>query len=125
LSAKQRLPPATTLLQASADYLEHELLPTLAGYHRFQTRVSINVLRTVQRELQLAPAHEAAEQTRLAALLQQGGDLEALNQMLAETLAEGRMPLDAPGLVEHLRQTLREGLAINNPKWIASGPESP
>ena len=42
-------PDATVLLQAAVKYLETELMPTLEGYHRFQTRVTVNVLNTVRR----------------------------------------------------------------------------
>ncbi|HEY4069055.1 MAG TPA: DUF6285 domain-containing protein [Burkholderiaceae bacterium] len=119
-----RIPPTDVLLRAATDYLEHELLPTLSGYHRFQTRVSINVLRTAMRELQLAASFDATEQARLGGLLGHAGDgpdpTAALNEELAGALAGGALALDAPGLVEHLRQTLADALAINNPKWIAS-----
>src|SRR5204862_12690 len=40
-------PDATALLDAAIDYLERELSPSLAGYHRFQLRVTINVLAQV------------------------------------------------------------------------------
>ena len=44
-------PDAPALLDAAIDYLERELLPSLAGYHRFQCRVTVNVLAQVRREL--------------------------------------------------------------------------
>ncbi|KQP06202.1 DUF6285 domain-containing protein [Pseudorhodoferax sp. Leaf265] len=113
------IPPATALLQATADYLEHELLPTLDGYHRFQTRIAANVLRTALREAELAPAHDAAAGARLRALLQREGDTATLNRALHDAIASGAMPLHAPELVQHLRQSLREALAINNPRWTA------
>jgi len=119
------IPPAATLLQASADYLEHELLPTLAGYHRFQTRITVNVLRTLQRELELGPARDAAEHSRLVALLGHEGSLPALEAELAAAIAEGRIALDAPELTAHLRHSLRDALAIDNPKWAAPATPPP
>ena len=113
----QPIPSAATLLQAAASYLDEDLLPTLDGYHRFQTRVVIHVLRTVVLEIALAPAHDRAETIRLAALLQHGGDADAPNAELGRAIADGRMALDDPELLAHLRQTLRDALAINNPKW--------
>ena len=47
------IPNPSTLLMVAAKYLEEELLPTLSGYHRFQTRVATNVLNIVRRELEL------------------------------------------------------------------------
>ena len=111
------VPDAAALLQAAADYLDGELLPTLQDYHRFQTRVTINVLRTLAREQRLAPAQQAAERERLAALLGHGGERDALDAELAAAIADGRRPLDDAALTEHLRLTLREALAINHPGW--------
>lgn len=121
-----RIPPTDVLLHATVDYLESELLPTLAGYHRFQTRVGINVLKTAMRELRLAGGFEADEQARLSALLGHAGagadPVAALNDELTEAIASGHLALDAPGLADHLRRTLADALAINNPKWIGHEP---
>jgi outer membrane protein TolC len=117
------IPDAATLLQAAAQYLERELLPTLEGYHRFQTRVSINALRTAERELRLAAVQRDAERERLVRLLGHDGSIGALDLELADAIRDGRLPLDTPGLAEHLRATLREALTINNPKWI--DPDEP
>ena len=96
------VPPAGTLLLAAARYLEDELLPTLEGYHRFQARVTVNVLRIVERELRLdGPPNEAAAATGHA---------------LADAIRAGEIPIDA-ALAAQLRQGLGEALAINNPKW--------
>ena len=57
----QSTPKAATLLEAAVKYLETELMPTLDGYHRFQTRVTVNVLNTVRRELELRGAQAEAE----------------------------------------------------------------
>jgi len=111
------IPPTTTLLQATADYLEHELLPTLQGYHRFQSRIAVNVLRIALREAEQAASHDAAAGVRLQALLQQPGDTATLSRSLHDAIASGRMPLDTPGLADHLRQSLHDALSINNPRW--------
>ena len=113
------IPSVPTLLQATVDHLEQQLLPTLDGYQRFQTRIAVNVLRTVLREQSLGGAQTAAEQVRLAQLLGHDADVQTLRRELAEGIDRGRVAQDAPGLVPHLRQTLAEALAINNPKWIA------
>lgn len=111
------VPEMPRLLQAAADYLENELLPTLEGYHRFHTRVCVNALRIVQRQAEQGAALEEAECARLRELLQSTEALPALNDTLARRLDEGSLPLEAPGLVAHLQATLGDALAINNPKW--------
>jgi len=112
-------PEAPVLLDAAIDYLERELLPTLTGYHRFQCRVTVNVLSQMRRELELAPAQAEAERERLAALLGHAGSRDDLSRELAKTIRSGGMPLDDPALLEHLRLSLVEALRINNPKWLS------
>ena len=116
----QRIPPASDLLEAAADYLESGVLPTLEGYHRFQTRITVNVLRTVMRELRLAPAHLNTEHQRLRELLGHDGDLDSLRTELAQALLNGDQLLDDPTLTAHLRQSLLDALQIDNPKWASS-----
>src|ERR1700749_3498782 len=108
-------PDAPALLDAAIDYLERELLPTLAGYHRFQCRVTVNVLAQVRRELALAPAQADAERARLIALLGPGpdGERDALSRELAARIRAGDLALDDPALLDHLRQSLVEALRIN------------
>lgn len=111
-------PEACVLLDAAIDYLEKELLPTLDGYHRFQGRVTVNVLSQVRRELTLAPAQSEAERSRLTALVGRDGSRDALSRGLAREIREGARPIDDPALLDHLRLSLVEALRINNPKWI-------
>lgn len=112
------MPNAAILLKAAIKYLEEELMPTLEGYHRFQTRVTVNVLRTVRRELELRDAQAESERARLVAILGHDGDLETLSRELAERIRAGAIALDDPALRAHVRQSLADALAINNPKWL-------
>ena len=118
-------PDAAALLDAAIDYLERELSPTLTGYHRFQCRVTVNVLAQVRRELALAPAQSAAERARLVALLGHAGERDELSRELAARIRGGEVALDDPALLEHLRLSLVEALRINNPKWIGEGDPEP
>lgn len=114
----QSIPKAAVLLEAAVKYLETELMPTLDGYHRFQTRVTVNVLNTVRRELELRGAQAAAECSRLAAILGHDGDVETLSIELAKRIRAGAIAIDDPALRAHVRQSLADALAINNPKWL-------
>ncbi len=114
----ESIPKAAVLLEAAVKYLETELMPTLAGYHRFQTRVTVNVLNTLRRELELRGAQAAAERSRLVAMLGHDGDVEALSIELAERIRAGAISIDDPALRAHVRQSLADALAINNPKWL-------
>jgi len=112
-------PDAAALLDAAIDYLERELLPTLSGYHRFQSRVTINVLAQLRRELALAAGQAEAERARLVALLGHPGEPGELSRELAARIRAGEFALDDPALLAHLRRSLVEALAINNPRWRA------
>jgi len=114
------LPNAPTLMKAAIKYLEDELLPELAGYHRFKTRVTINVLATIKRELELRDEHAAREQSRLVSLLGYEDDIEGLNEELCGRIREGGIAADDAALRKHIRESLREALTINNPRWIAN-----
>jgi hypothetical protein len=113
------MPDAHTLLDAAIKYLEEELLPELSGYHRFKTRVTTNVLITLRRELELGESQAAAEQARLTALLAQDGNVATLSLELAERIRTGTIDPQTPAVREHIRKSLEEALAINNPKWLA------
>jgi hypothetical protein len=114
----QSLPDAPTLLGAAVKYLEDELLPSLDGYHRFKTRVTANVLNTIRRELELRGKQAAGERARLAAILGHDGEVDALSLELSERIRSGAIELNDPALRAHLRQSVVDALAINNPKWI-------
>ena len=114
------MPDVLTLLTAAIKYLEQELMPTLSGYHRFQTRVTVNVLNIVQRELEMRETFESAERDRLAAIVGHQGPTDALDEELCDLIRSDRIDLNDQELRTHLRQSLADTLAINNPKWTAS-----
>ena len=115
----QSMPDAKVLLEAAAKYLDEELAPTLSGYHRFQTRVTINVLNIVRRELELHEAQMPAAQARLAALSGHDGEIETLERELIERMRAGTISSADPALRAHIRESLAAALAINNPKWTS------
>jgi uncharacterized protein DUF6285 len=114
----QSMPDAPTLLVAAVKYLEDELLPSLDGYHRFKTRVTVNVLNTIRRELELRGAQAEAERARLVAILGHDGEVDALSLELSERIRSGATDLNDPSLRAHLRQSVADALVINNPKWL-------
>jgi hypothetical protein len=111
------LPDAPTLLGAAIKYLEDELMPTLEGYHRFKTRVTINVLNTIRRELELHEQQSTEEHARLIKLLGHQGHLHSLNAELAEKIRTGAVSSEDKQALDHVWQSLHEALTINNPNW--------
>ena len=48
------------------EWLERDVMPAVDGRLQFHTRVAVNVLAIVERELALGPAQAAAHRARLA-----------------------------------------------------------
>jgi hypothetical protein len=113
------MPDTPKLLTAAIKYLEDELMPELAGYHRFKCRVTANVLHTIRRELELRDEDAERERVRLSGLLGHDAEVKDLTAELAEKIRSGELSTENPALREHIRESLREALAINNPKWLS------
>ena len=115
----QSFPESALLLKAAVRYIEEELMPTLDGYHRFKARVTANALNIVRRELEVGEKQTSAERERLSAILGHDGEVAVLSRELADKIRQGAIALDDPQIGEHIRKSLYEALAINNPKWLA------
>ena len=98
-------PSDALLMAATIDYLEAQLLPTLAGEHRFKTRLAVNALRILQRSLIDSQNHLADAPTDS-------------QQALAETIRLKNVALDDPALLLELERQLRQSLQVNQPKWL-------
>ncbi|MGL6110898.1 MAG: DUF6285 domain-containing protein [Rubrivivax sp.] len=113
----QDAPTPDDLLAAVAGFLREQAVPQLQGQAAFHARVAANALDIVRRQLALAPAAEAREAGRLAALLAADGNLTDLNRLLCERIASGAMGLDTPGLVAHLWRVTLDKLAVDQPGY--------
>jgi len=111
------LPRADELVTSVQDFLKTDVLEKTSGRTRFMARVSGNALGIVGRELALGPPGRSAEQTRLEALLGGAGPLSDLRRQLCERLREGEIALDDPALTRHLRQTVVNQVAIDQPRY--------
>ena len=114
------LAPAPDLLAVIRDFLEREVLrdTALNDDKRFNLRVTVNLLATVERELRLGPAANASEAERLIALAGVEGSIEEKNRRLARTIRDRAVAVDDPQLIDHLHRTIVDALRINNPKWL-------
>lgn len=119
-------PSAEELVRAVAAFVRDDAMPQLSGRSAYLARVAANALEIVARELALAPAADAAERARLAALL--GTDatpaqapgpasLQALNAELCARIERGEIGPATPGLLAHLWQTTLAKLAVDQPGY--------
>jgi len=118
ISRGTQLPMPAELLAGVAVFLKEEVAAQLDNHYSFLARVAANSLGIAQRELQFGAELAAQEKLRLQALLGQAGDLDALRWELVNRL-RADMPLNTPGLAEHLRQSVAGQLAIDQPRYSA------
>lgn len=111
------MPRSAEILASVGAFLREEVAAGSDGRARFLARVAANALDIVDREFSLGPAQAAAEQGRLAALLDQRGTLDALRAKLAERLRAGQFELDDRALTAHLRNTAAARVAIDQPHY--------
>ena len=112
------LSPATEMLETVRAYLETTILPELEGERWFNLRVACNMLAMVERELALSADATTTERARLSALVGAEGTLAEMNARLGRAIRSGTIALDDPRLLDHLRRTTADALAVNNPRWL-------
>ena len=111
------LPRSEELLEAASDFLRDDVMSSTTGRVNFHARVTANVLDIVRRQATLAPMVRDQERQRLVALLGAEGELEQLRWQLVHGLRSGDMDLQRPGLAGHLRQSVVDQIAIDQPKY--------
>ena len=117
LDSQLDMPRIDELVGSVRDFLRSEVMPATEGRVSFLTRVSGNALDIVHRELALGPEHRQREHRRLRKLLGFDADLQELRWELVEALRSGEMELGWEGLAEHLRTTVVNQIAIDQPRY--------
>jgi hypothetical protein len=117
-------PDAAEILRTVGEFLADELLPTLDDALAYRTRVAVNLVTILERQVRLGPTHEARERALLVDLVGQGDDLEGLNAALCRLLDEHPIP-DADfdrRVWAALRAVAEDKLAIARPGYGVSAP---
>ncbi len=114
----QDRPTAAELIDAVRDFLARDVQPALEGRLAFHTRVAVNALGMVERELRFGPALDAAERERAASLLGHDGDLVALESELAARIRDGALDERGTEVRDHVRATVRAKLEVANPGYL-------
>jgi uncharacterized protein DUF6285 len=126
------LPHAAELLKAARAALAAEILPALPEALRYTGLMVANAIAIAQRELAAGDAAGRAECDRLNGLLpgcpapvaaeELSAALARYNRRLAADIRAGRFDgAQRAALLEHLRLTTAEKLAVSNPKAL-QGP---
>ena len=135
------MPRADELLDAVSAFLRDQVMTETEGRTRFLSRVSANALDVVSRELDLLPEHRRREHAGLRAFFssdaessdadhssdahasatvasdEEDADLERLRWRLVHALRDGSQPLDDERLQAHLRNTVVNQVAIDQPRY--------
>ena len=107
-------PSIAQLVESVREWLQTDVLQATDGRLRFHTRVAINVLSIVERELALGAAHEVAHLERLRSL---GVADEA---SLAAAIRAGELDDRLAEVRAVVWQSVRDKLAVANPKYLTS-----
>jgi hypothetical protein len=108
------VPSAAELVEAVREFLGGDVLGAVEGRVQFHTRVAMNVLAMVERELALGPQQAAAHADGLARLgLSSESELAAL---IRQASAGDDGQLDE--IARFVRQTVRAKLEVANPKYL-------
>ncbi len=113
------LPESGELLASVHDFLREDVMAQTQGRLRFLSLVASNSLAILMRESGLIESHRRQEQDGLRALLGMNASLLDLRKTLCQALRDDSIRLDAPGLAQHLRQTVMNQLQIDQPKYPA------
>jgi hypothetical protein len=121
----QDRPAASELVIAVREFLERDVMAATEGRVQFHTRVAVNVLNIVARELELGDDFAEHERERAAALLGHDGDVDDLERELAAALRAGTFDDHLHDEVRsHVRATVREKLLIANPGYLPDTPSA-
>jgi hypothetical protein len=83
----------------------------------FLARVADNARATLEREAALGLAAEVAATGRLRALLGSKGDFASLNAELCARLRDGRLAPRDPAVLAHLKASVIDQVAIDQPGY--------
>jgi hypothetical protein len=111
-------PTAAELVSAVRSFLLEHAVPNTEGQLAFHARVAANALGIVERELAQGPAMDRDEKARLAAILNRDADLETLNRDLAARIRDGSLDDKKAEVLDHLRRTCADKLAIAKPNYL-------
>jgi hypothetical protein len=114
VTAPHDRPTASELLEALREWMEGELLPSLEGRLQFHTRVAINSLDIVRREIDLG-AEQFQTHEGVLTTLGFGSDEE-----LSIAIRNGDFDGSLLDLLKTLRPVVEDKVRVSNPKYLRS-----
>jgi hypothetical protein len=112
-------PTAADLIEAVREFLETDVMDATDGRVQFHTRVAVNVLGVVQRELEMGQAQAARHAAGLTRL---GLPDDAA---LAAAIGTGVLDDRLDEVAAFVRQTVEDKLTVANPRYFGGRAERP
>jgi hypothetical protein len=106
------MPSAAQLVEAVREWLERDVMTATTGRLQFHSRVAVNVLAMVERELLVGPTQAAVHRDRLEQL----GCAD--DKELARRIREGELDDRLPEVRDLVWATVRDKLTVANPKYL-------
>jgi hypothetical protein len=117
----QDRPTAAELTEAVREFLERDVMPVVEGRVAFHTRVAVNALGIVQRELDVGADLDVAEHERLRALLGHDGTVAELTRELARRIRAGALDDRSDEVRAAVQESVRSKLLVANPGYLEPG----
>jgi hypothetical protein len=105
-------PSTAELIEAVREWLEGDVMAATEGRLQFHTRVAVNMLSVVEREMRLGVGHAEAHHARLRQL--GAADDAGLAAAIRSGQLDGRLA-EVRALVW---ESVRDKLAVANPKYL-------
>lgn len=109
-------PTAEQLIESVREWLETDVFPNVEGRLQFHTRVAMNVLSMVERELSLGETQEAQHRLGLATF-----DCET-DEELSRKIREGELNNRYDEVEAFVFRSVEEKLRVANPKYLRADP---
>jgi hypothetical protein len=110
-------PTAAQLVEAVREFLERDVMTATEGRVQFHTRVAVNVLGMVERELALGPEQRRVHAEGLAAV----GFAD--DAALAAAIRSGEVDDRLDEVTAFVRGSVEDKLRVANPKYL-EGPRA-
>ena len=114
MSGMHGRPTAEELVVAVREFLERDVMAATSGAVQFHTRVAVNALAAVERELRDGPEMSDSHRERMAAL---GFASEG---ELADAIRSGALDDRYAEVAAVVRATVHDKLSVANPKYLAN-----
>ena len=113
-------PTQSELIEAVREFLETKVMQETTGPLQFNTRIAVNVLKILERELETGQDITSGAIQRIQQLLSSDeSDPAVLNTALSEAIENGDLAWNNPELLHHLRTTTMDKLSVDNPRYSA------